>query len=258
MKKLLFLALLFAIGCTFENKDQLPEYIQGPIGPTGPQGVTGATGNTGAIGPTGGVGDSGNDGQDGNDGANCYDNIGDWNNDGLVNTDDCLDFRNNDYLDVTNTDHCRNRKQYVIWIEGDYYSNINLIFKRNENKAVLCGEIKKQGTDDIYNVWMEYGRIANVQTKDPVCEKEFSSVDWEQYDLIYGSIVREDGYFIFENFVQRGEPFQVGFDANVTERKEGLFNSSGWWQADLYKKVNGQYEYVTLCDGDNNLNFKTL
>ena len=241
MKKIFtILITLLIVGCSIENEEKdvyVPE--DGIDGVDGQDGQDGEDGTNGADGTDG---TNGEDGEDGIDGENCYDSIGDWNNDGVIDTYDCLDFNNTNEF-VANSDHCNNRRQYAVWIDGTYYSNVNMQFKRSGDKAILCGDIAKHGTEDFYSVWVEFHKGIELPVKEPDCRTEYNSSEWIQYTSFNGTIIKYDGSVIYE-IERRGEPFQYGIDAQVTEYKDGVLGASGWFVITNHNNCKGDFNFL--------------
>lgn len=224
-KKLLILTACLFLSCSIEKKNDLPIPQDGQQGQSGTDGVNGQNGS------------DGQNGSSGVDGANCFDQIGDWNNDGVIDSNDCIAFKEYPYRFVQNSDHCQTRKQYAFYINGYHFSNVNMQFKQKDSIAILCGDIKPHGYSSLYSVWVEFKKGKEDAYKEPLCKKEYSTDDWVQYTEFHGTIIKDDGSVIYE-IERKGEAFQVGKDAQVTERKTGVHGASGWFKGNCTGDIN--------------------
>jgi len=129
---------------------------------------------------------------------------------------------------VSNTNHCSNSNNYVLWLDGVHYTgNNDLVWEEcGDGTARLTGSATYSGTT--YDIDIIYSGYADTPPQGSPKNNNCGSTDatgWFYYSTMTGTLT--SGSTVY-NLSRRGPAFQVGNGANITTTGYG---GSGWFDA---------------------------
>ncbi|NNE25598.1 MAG: hypothetical protein HKN09_02030, partial [Saprospiraceae bacterium] len=130
--------------------------------------------------------------------------------------------------EVSNTDHCNNSNNYVLWLDGVHYTgNNDLTWEEcGDGSATLTGTAYNGGTT--FEIDITYSGYATTPPSGSPKNNNCTSTNatgWVYYTNMSGTLTSGSTTYTLS---RRGPAFQIGDGANITTTG---FGASGWFDA---------------------------